>query len=261
MERAMRFHTFIAFMLGLIAAASAGPSAQTRPPDAVSFSMPASLTLHEPIVAVLAIENTQNEPIQVDLGDDRTENLRVTLKQGTALPAPSLRLPTGGIVRSGEISIAPGARYQQRLILDHWFVFERPGAYDVDVRLTTPVRTASGAPVGSPAGTAASLRFEILPRSEAILRDTCARLTNTLVTAADTNDLHQAARELSAVRDPIAVGYIGQVLEATDRVDFILVRGLARVGGPEAKALAERLAGASSLERAAMARFALSTLR
>ena len=221
--------------------------------------MPASVTLHEPIVAVLTIENTRSEPIQVDLGDDRTDNLRVTLRQGSAPPAPSQRLPTGGIRRGGKISIAPGERYQQRLILDDWFVFDRPGAYEVDILLTTPIQTASGAPVSSPPG--AALRFELLPRSETILRDTCARLTNTLLTSADVGDLHQAARELSAVRDPVAVAYISQVLDATERVDFILVRGLVRVGGPEARALAERLAGASSVERAAMARFALFTLR
>jgi hypothetical protein len=259
MERAMRFHTFIAFVLGSIAAVHANPSGQSRPQDAISLGMPASLTLHEPIVAVLAIENTRNEPLQVDLGGDRTDNLRVTLRQGSAAPAPSLRLATGGIRSGGEFSIAPGERYQQRLVLDDWFVFDRPGAYEVDIRLTTPIRTASGAPVSSSQG--AVLRFEILPRSEAILRDTCARLTNTLVTSAAVADLDQAARELSAVRDPIAVAYISQVLDATDRVDFILVRGLVRVPGPEARALAERLTRASSTERAAWARYTLSQLR
>jgi hypothetical protein len=259
MERAMRFHTFIAFVLGSMAAVHANPSGQSRPQDAISFIMSASVTLHEPVVAILAIENTRNEPIQVDLGDDHTGNLRVTLRQGSAAPAPSQRLPTGGIMRGGEISIAPGERHQERLVLDDWFVFDRPGAYEVDIRLTTPIRTASGAPLSSPAG--AVLRFELLPRSEAILRDTCARLTNILLTSANVGDLHQAARELIAVRDPIAVAYIGQVLDATDRVDSILVRGLVRIGGPEARALAERLAEASSVERAAKARFVLSQLR
>ena len=134
----MRFHTFIAFVLGSIAAVHANPSGQSRPQDAISLGMPASLTLHEPIVAVLAIENTRNEPLQVDLGGDRTDNLRVTLRQGSAAPAPSLRLATGGIRSGGEFSIAPGERYQQRLVLDDWFVFDRPGAYEVDIRLSWP---------------------------------------------------------------------------------------------------------------------------
>lgn len=257
--------TFLVAVLCNVAAPSgvaldgANPSGQSRPQDAISFTMPASLSLHEPIVAVLAIENTRNEPIQVDLGDDHTGNLRVTLRQGSAAPAPSQKLPTGGIVRGGEISIAPGERHQERLVLDDWFVFDRPGAYEVDIRLTTPIRTASGAPVSSPPG--AALRFELLPRSEAVLRDTCARLTNILLTSANVGDVHQAARELSAVRDPIAVAYVGQVLDATDRVDSILVRGLVRVPGPEARALAERLTRASSTERAAWARYTLSHLR
>jgi hypothetical protein len=264
----MTIAALLIIMMGLTSPSASIPSAsisstivttsRQEPATAVSYDVDASLTFHEPVVVTFTVENKLATPIVLQLGRNRTEHFQLVAKQG-ALRTRPVDLGEGGIAALGEVTITPGAHYTQRLLLDDWFVFEQPGTYEIEIGLSNPIRAQAGGVVPTP--TRALLHFQILPRNENVLRERCAHLVARVTTAQPVREIHESARELGAVRDPIAVRYIGEVLDRTDKADFILVPALGRLGGSGAKAVMDRLAQGPSPERASLARTALSKAR
>jgi hypothetical protein len=252
----MRLCAFLFVVMGLALSPSMTPGQEAV---VVSYDIDASFTSHEPIVATFVAENRLQEAATLDLGADRTKHFELTVKQGPVRVPQQTSSGTGGMTRLGRVELQPGARYVQRLLLDDWFALEQTGTYEIEIRLASPIRTQAGTIVSSSTG--GTLRFQILPRNEAVLRERCARLTADLLTAPDVENQIRAARELSSVRDPVALQYVGQALERTDKYDSILLKGLTRIGSTDAKALLQRLAQSAEPERAALVHSALSHMR
>ncbi len=222
-----------------------------------SYSVDESLTLHEPVVVTFTVENNFWEPVVLDLGRDRAEHFRLAVKRGAV--GPRQQTPSvGGVAAPASVVLAPGERHVQSLILDDQLVFEQPGVVEVDIWLERPMRTQTGTTVAESAPT--TLRFEIHPRNEATLRERCARLVALVTSTQDVGELHAAARELVSIRDPVAVACIGEALQATDRADFVLLQGLIDIGGQDAIAVLQDVAGGGPPERAILAKDALRRL-
>jgi hypothetical protein len=230
---------------------------------AIRLEFPAKITLGEPLVADFVVENTMPVPVTLMLGTRGTQNMKVAVTGPDGRRRAGTFLMKEGI--SGDIGlmrVEPNATARKPIFLLEWFtsyqgeiadVFARPGAYAFDLELTQPIQTASGF-VGPPPST--RLYFEILPRNEATLRATAEKLAATVI--AQNYQGAETAKILAEIRDVQAVPSIRQVLQHTNRYDWILLRPLAEIRDQTARALLENYSRSGDDDRRAMARDGLN---
>lgn len=241
------------FFVASLALAPSNPAAQSQ--ALASFTAPVHLVFGEPVVIEVKVDNTLPEPIHVDLGRDRKENFAIVVKRPDG-SVVSPRLTFDGLLRVGRISIGPNAQYSQHLLLNDWVAFDQIGSYLVEVRLRTPIRTASGDVIRPPAAEVFTLH--VGARDESVLRLTCQKLTDTVIDFRTVEEQHFAARALGAVTDPVAVPFIRRILDRTELVDWILIDALRRWAMPEARTLLEEMARGAGSDRSMLARSALA---
>ena len=78
------------------------------------------------------------------------------------------------------------------------------------------------------------LTLTVEPRDPERLQEVCDRLAKAAAGYSDLAVLREAADALSFVQDPVAVPYLTQVLAYHNLVSGIAVKGLVRIGSPEA---------------------------
>ena len=82
--------------------------------------------LFDPLYAIFSVQNNTGEVIQLDLGLDRKEafEFSITSPDGAVHQTGKLQHdPDGGFGAIGNVSIAPGQTYSQRLLLNEWYDF------------------------------------------------------------------------------------------------------------------------------------------
>jgi hypothetical protein len=92
--------------------------------------------------------------------------------------------------------------------------FDQTGVYEVAIRLTTPILTATGETVA--AETRAEFQVTVGPRDTATLQQVCERLTGTIIGRWSAEERLNAARALSYIADPVVTPFVRQVLSSTD---------------------------------------------
>jgi hypothetical protein len=170
----MTQHYQLRLRLFALVLAAGGASWATRLPAqsedvSVSYSVePSVITMHEPIVVRFDVLNKSTQPIKLQLGVDRKENFALTIQwpDGSMHKRPPLRRRDGAF-GLGNVDLRPGERLRHQLLLNEWAYFPGPGAYEIDVRLLTPIEMSSGAKIVSEPYHAS---FEVLPRDEARLK-------------------------------------------------------------------------------------------
>ena len=191
------------------------------------------VTLHEPVLLELTIENGRNEEVKVDLGHDRKRNLLFSIFDEAGMRRTIPRLFRGGIGRPGKISIAKNTIYRQKLLLDEWYQFPTPGQYMFEIDLLEEITTLLG--VGVQTVLTELVSVTVLARDEEKLRATCQLLAETVLHQKYSETPNQAAQALLYVRDPVAVPSLSQVLKhGSITVKYLAVRGLARIANSEA---------------------------
>jgi len=145
-----------------------------KPAVKVSYVLPSiSLSLHEPVILSFEIDNESKQAITVDLGQDRKGAFlfTVTPPNGTTQRLPQYRHE--GISQYGNVSVQPGEKFSQRLVLNEWYDnFKIPGKYKLEARLTTPIL------VGEAELRDSEFKGEVsmTPRDSVRLEQVCARL-------------------------------------------------------------------------------------
>lgn len=191
-----------------------------EPLPIVSWQLPDSrITLHEPVMLRLLVQNYSSDPAILDLGANFKQGLLVTIiTPGEAvLPRPTWE--PDGLHDLGRVRIEPGASYTREFAMDEWYDFDSPGQYGIRASLRFPITIGnrSFTPTGDTFQT-----ITIEARDEAALRRRCealaARIANTIVdpnTFVEPNaveDVERAALVLRYVRDPVAVPYLVRTL-------------------------------------------------
>jgi hypothetical protein len=235
-----------------------GPRLASQSGVVVSYPAALDVVLNEPVIITFKLENQAALPVSTDLGEDRRGNFRILVRRlpaGAAVPIQKLGVQSG-VARVGAITVNPGSEYTQQLLLDDWLTFRVPGDYEVDLSLDAPFRFADGAPVS--VDSRATLRYRVGPRDQVRLQRVCQRLASAaIVSDNDFEAMSDAARALSRMVDPVAVPCIRDVLQATTRVDFVLMSGLIRVGTEDARRVLVEMSASADAERATLARDAL----
>jgi hypothetical protein len=222
------------------------------------FTTREDISLHEPVLLQLTIENRSTERIKVDLGTDGKENLKlqITYPDGRVVEPQSPY--TGGFARTGRIRISANDSFSRQYVLDEWVTFDEPGRYVVRAEIQSPI-VVDNSEIHPPAP-AQSLNVNIGARDEIRLREVSENFARIAVSARGSEAKSDAALALSYVMDPVAVPYVSSVLQQTDSVDWLLVQGLVRHGTEQARAELIELSQSPNEERSALARDALRRL-
>lgn len=186
----------------------------------LSVSLPeASVGLHAPVFFDLTVFNRGAETIGLDLGINRKANLKLTIQE----PAGSVitrTLSSENFGRPGQVSLAPGAAFVERLLLNEWFEFRQPGAYKIKMTLLD--------------GPSTEFSVQIGPRDPAQLERVSQELANRAIAGPSLEARMDAANALSHIQDPVAVDSLVRVLQHGLLVEHYAVAGLERIGSPEA---------------------------
>ena len=194
------------FVLGMsVCGMCEGPRGVT-----ISFALQnSSVTLHEPVVVDVSIHNDLADEVSVDLGYDREGNFKFSILQSDGSMTRPQDLPwRNGISRPGQLQLPPGQTHWQRLLVDKWYAFSKPGSYGIALTLVTTIRKNSGPP--AKAEFSEQLTLKVKERDEKRLEQVCEHLS-TAAMLMNAETALDAAHALSYVQDVVAVPYLARL--------------------------------------------------
>jgi hypothetical protein len=255
----MRLHSLIhqagavvlaALFLGFAAVPA---SSQDTPAVVLSYSAPANVVLHQPIVATLVVRNNRPEPVRLRLGLGNSHSfvVKIVRPDGALIDAPAVPEIKEGIYNTGRRTVPALGRYAHSLVLDRWHSFDRPGTYRIEIDLSTAVETEAGVPVAST--TRGVLQVRVGGRDEKALHRICQEILDRITQSRETSVRVTAAYELANIRDELAFPYIMQVIDSSIRFDGILIPALVRMKTLQSQALLDHMAQSNEKSRASMA--------
>ena len=193
-----------------------------------------SVTLHEPVAIEFSLRNQSAEVVTIDLGYGREGNFQFEIIQpdGSTFSPPPLPRHEG-ITRLPELSIPAGETYRQKLILNKWCPFSKPGDYRIGVTLRSVIRRGPGA--HSEIVFSQELALRIGERDPKHLNEVCANLAKDGMSSNAQTAL-DAVGLLSYVQDVIAVPYLARLCREGPLVAItksIALDGLMRIAKAE----------------------------
>ena len=205
-------------------------TAQSVSDLSLSVSLPkGSVSLNEPIFADLTIANPGGEETSVDLGLNGKSNIELTIRPPNGVAA-TYTLSGEGFGASGEVALAPGSSYHEKLLLNEWYPFDQAGTYLVGLRVrdgSNELTTNGGA----------ALSLEVRPTDPLHLRHVADALADRAVNESTYEERREAANALSYMVNPAAIPALARVLRDGSLVEEYAVLGLGRIGTPEAAAI------------------------
>lgn len=201
----------------------------------ILFTTPESkVSLHEPVYVRFSIQNGLDEDVRFDMGLDGRHNFEFSVKgpDGSLIRIPPRPYPPYVSGNPAEKApLAPGKTFTKTLLLDEWYQFPVPGRYVVEAKLGGQVETVSGTPIAPAAAT--EIPIQVTPRDPKRLKSVCEELTKKAMNL-NAQEALSASYALSYMDDPVAVPYLGRVLDESFHGKLNAIGGLERVGNPEA---------------------------
>jgi len=188
------------------------------------------VTLHEPVVVELAIENPSSEPIQIDLGVAEIEALDIEV-QGRDGGTVERFAPQFGPTTwhtGGKIRLRPDEEYRSDVVLGQWFAFGAPGEYEVVIEFTGSITRETGAEVEVERLFILPLR--VLPRNPHRLREVARELAEGACQSRDLGAAYDAAQVLSTIDDPVVVPFLEELLGCNYTAQGMAAAALGRLG-------------------------------
>ncbi|HEX8175801.1 MAG TPA: hypothetical protein VF543_11840 [Pyrinomonadaceae bacterium] len=221
-------------MLSHAAKNSGGGAAQAEGVK-LSYSLAAErLTLHEPVILNFTARNDSGQARSLDLGADYKANFLFTVKGPDGKTIRLQRLRKGGVSLPGQVTLEPGQSYTQKLLLNEWFEFAEPGAYEIAARLAATQSDGNGSDKASESPEF-SARLEVAPLDRGRLSQSCAALLKQIKGASSYSEAAEAALALSYVNDAVAIPFLEKALSSGKLVEPIVISGLERIDGQEAE--------------------------
>lgn len=177
------------------------------------------ISLREPVLIKLNVNNQTNEVVILQLGVDFKEALsvRIITPDGNMLLRPTMQM--SGIRASGRVRIEPGAHYSREYVVDDWYDFTSPGKYGIGMDLSLPIMVGDRN-VRLPGEVFQSVLIDVY--DPAALRQRCEALLTRILQpvlsgdVAAAQDADQAMWALSSVHDPVVVPYLARALKSLD---------------------------------------------
>jgi hypothetical protein len=226
------------------------------PPLEMSVSIPAEVTLFEPVIATIRIANRSSRTWTVAFGEDFVTNFRFGLTAPDG--AESSVRPEAGEFGSGIVvievrpTVFPGATKETKVVLNRSLQFETAGRYVVSFTYEgVAVSGGSTVPAGSLRSSAA---VRVTPYDAQRLRAVWATLTQQATVGSPQRFLLEA---LATVKDPVAIPYLVEVSLSRPGFSLIPINGLVRIGTTGSRDALRSLAESGNADVRLNARVAL----
>lgn len=198
----------------------------------LSVAHDVTVGLKEPVRLELTVINRAAWTVIADLGLNKQSNLEFTIEE----PSGNIvvrRLSSDGFGGVGRISLKPGAAFVKPLLLNEWNDFKASGTYHIALALL-PAEGAGDSGTGEHPRT--EFTVHVTRRNPAQLERVAEELAGQAIRSKTMAISMDAAKALSYIRDPQAVGNLARVLQQGSLVEEYAIAGLARIGTPEAVA-------------------------
>ena len=226
----------------------------------ISYSAPAQLTLHEPVMIIFRVVNLTGLPINLDLGQDRKWGFLFAITKPDRVKLDLPAILHEGIAMLGEVSVKSGETFSQDLLINDWYDFPLPGKYEIKGRLSKSIAVNNGSRYETDPGF--SVAVEIGPRDELALAKTCEALTNQIEASNSFDQSDAPTRALSSIQDAIAVPYLQRALFSENVVRPTIINALEKIAnGAAARVLIERLSIESVSDYRDFIRYALARIQ
>jgi hypothetical protein len=244
------------FLAMLLVCVAAGATQPTSGVISVQLERP-TISLGEPVLMQVRVDNRASGPLDLDLGGDGTENILISIigPDGKIRQKPPT-IRKEGVVFFGNVHLESGGSYVETVVLNQWFQFEETGRYEIKIALQSPLRIAGK---NIPGGDFV-LPLEISPRNPSQLASACSQLVSRIHAEGSAQDSLSAALALSFVHDSIVVPYWAQVLEQPGFAHDKAISSLANVGNSEAVAVLVRSLQSPEGDTRSSARSALKAI-
>lgn len=198
----------------------------------VSYSIASEyVPLEGPVIIEFKVQNNLEKTISIDVGPD-LENFVLTITSPDSTTVSFNPPVKEGLAPLGIIKLEPGHAYTRQITVTRWFLFNKPGNYQIDVSLTTPIRSEDGQQ-NSVEITGNKITVEIGNRDQEYLKTLCSKLLNQISTAKSYQEAEDAATILSSVNDSVAVPFLKQAAGLW-HLEPIVVPALGRIGNTAA---------------------------
>jgi PBS lyase HEAT-like repeat-containing protein len=241
-------------------AASQEKTPQVLPSVSTSYSIAQRrLALFEPVYVNFEIVNASHGLVRVDLGQDRKGGfaLRITPPGGVSQQLPPYS--RDGMSRIGELTLQPGEKYSEQLLINEWYQFAAPGRHVLEIRLVEPIVAQDGTEILKDRGFREVL--DVGPRDKRALVATCEALVNQIDASNSYEGAAKAAFALSYIKDPVAVPYLEKALSARKLIEPIVISGLERIADDSAVSALIAALKSSDNNISMLARGALQRIR
>jgi hypothetical protein len=193
----------------------------------------ATITQGEPVLADLKIKNITSENLDLDLGDNSKEKIFVTTidPDGHQNQKLAEHIPKEGVFAFGDVHLKPQERYNQILILNEWFQFDKIGEYRITIGIKSPITNGDHTLVVTPV----TVILEVTAKNSEQLATGCKELLTRIENRDRYAEADRRAAEqaLSYVEDPIAVPYLEQALVHSS-MGQLAIDSLFHIGNPDA---------------------------
>ncbi|MGH9432522.1 MAG: hypothetical protein ACRD3T_13355 [Terriglobia bacterium] len=226
----------------LIFAVATNVGARTLPASEpgvqVSFSIPQStVTLNEPAYLLFVVRNGTGRETTVYLGKNNTAGFRFTITDSTGKITHAPQAGAAGAGAWGKVLVDAGRSYAQDLLVNEWYHFDKPGNYKIEVELIEHALREPEKVLRT--WVSGKMELTVLPRNPQRLDAVCRKLILTALSVSNYPAASEAALALSYVQDPVALPYLGQLLAGGNSLSPTAIRGLVRIGTPQAVSILE----------------------
>lgn len=196
----------------------------------ITYATDNVITMKEPAVIVMTINNASAQAVNTDLGFDFKDNLKVGITSPSEAVCENANKVDEGQVSMGAkglIYVGPGKMYRQRIVLNHYCRFDEIGKYTIKVGINAAIKSNAGNEIACDKN--ATLVISVTPRDENALQSRCDEYLFAMRKLQDTQQIMDAADELSYIDDPVCTGHIKEAI-ALNKVggQLPLIRGLKR---------------------------------
>lgn len=94
----------------------------------------AKLAQEEPVLADVSIHNLSSRPIDIDLGGNGNENIKISILRPNGQKMERISQErTNGITFFGKVHLEPNQSYSETLVLNERFEFNEIGNYSIEI--------------------------------------------------------------------------------------------------------------------------------
>ncbi len=226
--------------------------------DVLKYEVPAQVTLNEPVIAKVTVNNDTRDPILIQFGWDYVQYVVFTVVDPQGVEKTIVPKGPAGISVGSSPLVKPHEADVHSLLLSQWIDFAHVGTYQVTITFTGVIRTAGAAAVTAHRST--TMPVIVLPRDEVALKKACDGLLHTVTGSNVFAVWQEALFALATVHDPAAVPFLAKAVDNKPAGARLAIQAIEQIGGADATSALTVLSKNTNVATAALAAASLHRL-